>query len=68
MLGTPWVRLALSCSRQVERRERAGDVHSRDFLRRLVLHRREDQRDDALGDRGIAVGEEMQPAVGGRVG
>ena len=31
-----------------------------------VLHRRQDQRDDALGDRGIAVGEEMQAAVGQR--
>ena len=30
----------------------------------LVLDRGQDQRDDALGDRGIAVGEEMQPPVG----
>ena len=34
-----------------------------DLGRRAVLDRRQDQRDDALGDRGIAVGEEMEPAV-----
>ena len=68
MLGMPWVRLALSWLRQVERRERRGDVESRDLGGRLVLHRGQDQRDDALGDRGIAVGEEMQPAVVSRVG
>ena len=51
---------------QLERRERFGDVDRGDLGRGLVLDRRKDQRDDALGDRGIAVGEEVQPAVARR--
>ena len=60
MLGMPWVRLALRCLRKVERLQRGRDVGLRDLSRRLVLDRRQHQRDDALGDRGIAVGEEVQ--------
>src|SRR3546814_9896614 len=51
-------------ARQVEGGERGGDVHARDLGRRPILHRGEDERDDALGDRGVAVSQEMQPAVG----
>src|SRR3546814_19711725 len=43
--------------------ERGGDVHVGDLGGGLVLHRGEDQRDDAFGDRGIAVGEEVEPAI-----
>ena len=32
-----------------------------DFRRRLVLHGAQDQSDNALGDGGVAVGEEVQP-------
>src|SRR3546814_17610733 len=50
-------------ARQVEGGERGGDVHVGDLGGGLVLHRGEDQRDDAFGDRGIAVGEEVEPAI-----
>ena len=64
MLGTPWVRLDDSSRVRLNGSSSAADVGCRDLGRRPVLHRGQDQRDDALGDRGIAVGEEMQPAVG----
>ena len=43
--------------------ERAFDVGRQDIRRAAVLYREQDQRDDPLGDRGVAVGEEMQRAV-----
>jgi hypothetical protein len=48
--------------------ERLPDIQARDFGSRLVLDRAQHQRDDALGDRRIAVGEEVQAtAFGGRI-
>ena len=61
MLGTPWVRLGAELVPEVERLERGRDVRFGDFRGRLVLHCRKHQRDDALGDRGVAVGEEVEP-------
>ena len=61
MLGTPWVRLDDSWFLRSNGSRHGGDVGGGDFVGRAVLHRGDDQRDDALGDRGIAVGEEMQP-------
>src|SRR5205814_8257559 len=48
---------------KLERRESVGDVHLRDLRRRLVLDDAQHQRDDALGDRGVAVGKEVQPPL-----
>ena len=45
---------------QVERGEACGDIGFGHHLGGLVLHSGKNKRDDALGDRGIAVCEEMQ--------
>ena len=55
-------------AREVEWRELGGDVGLGDLVRRPVLDRAQHQGDDALGDRRIAVGKEMQAAVGQPVG
>ncbi len=62
MFGTPWVRFALRCLRSSNGASASVTSSCGDFGGRLVLHRGQDQRDDALGDRGIAVGEEVKPA------
>ena len=53
---------------QLEWRQSLIDVELRNLDRRLVLDRRQDQRDDPLGDCSVAVGEKMEPAfVSGRI-
>jgi hypothetical protein len=62
MFGTP----AFDCSTagfQVKRGQRLRDVHLRDLRRRFALNRGQDQRDDALGDGGVGVGQEIQTAI-----
>ena len=68
MLGMPWVRLELSWLARSKRASSASMSSARISLGRAVLHREQDQGDDALGDRGVAVGEEMQPPVGRATG
>src|SRR6185369_8451264 len=48
---------------EFERSEAFGDVETGNLRRGLVLYGAEDERHDALRDRGVAVGEEMEPAV-----
>ena len=64
MLGMPWVRFELSWLLRSKRASAPSMSSARISAGRPVLHGEQDQGDDALGDRGIAVGEEMEPAVG----
>lgn len=48
---------------EVERREGLRDIHLRYFRSRPVLNRGDNQSDDPLGERGIAIGKEMEPAL-----
>ena len=66
MLGMPWVRLELSWFLRSNGASAASTSVAGDLVRAPVLDREQDERDDALGDRGIAVGEEVEPAVVGR--
>ncbi len=62
-VGQPLGAVGGELALEVERRQRALDVERRDLRRHAVLHGQQHQRDNALGDRGIAVGEEMERAV-----
>src|SRR6478672_11290475 len=48
---------------KLEPRQSLGNVHLRHFCGRLVLHRGQDEGDNPLGNRSIAVGKEMKPAL-----
>src|SRR3546814_19432145 len=48
---------------EVERRQRALDIGRKDLLGAPILDGKENQRHDALGDGGVAIGQEVKGAV-----